>query len=52
MITDINNNTLVDFTSNGAQYRVGALGWVRGIKIASGGLGASSVAEIAIGAGK
>ena len=52
VVTDINNNTLVDFTSNGAQYRVGPLGWTRGIKIASGGLGASSVVEIAIGSGK
>ena len=52
VITELNGNPLVDFVSNGAEYRVATLGWVNGIKIASGGLGASSVVTIAIGAGK
>jgi hypothetical protein len=56
VITDINNNTIVDFTANSAEldYRIGTIGWVRGIKVASGGFGTSGTANvsIAVGAGR
>lgn len=54
VISDVNGNTIVDFTANSAEldYRIGSLGWVRGIVIATGGLGTSAVVTIAVGAGK
>ncbi len=54
VIKDLNGKTLVDWTADTGtlEYRVGPLGWVNGIVIASGGLGTSSVVTIAIGAGK
>lgn len=54
VVTDLNGKTLADFTATSGeqQYRVGKLGWVNGVKIASGGLGTSSVVTIAVGAGK
>lgn len=54
VIKDVNGNTIVDFTATTSeqQFRMGKLGWVRGIVIASGGLGASSVVTIAVGAGR
>jgi hypothetical protein len=54
VITDINSHTIVDFTANASEldYRIGNLGWVRGIKIGSGGLGTTAVVTIAVGAGK
>lgn len=54
VVQDLNGKTVVDFTANASEldYRIGALGWVNGIVIASGGLGTSAVVTIAIGAGK
>ena len=54
VITDLNNKPIVDLTAsaNELQYRIGGLGWVNGIKIASGKLGTSAVVTIAVGAGK
>lgn len=54
VIKDNNGKTLVDFTANASEldYRIGNLGWVNGIEIASGGLGSSAVVTIAVGAGK
>jgi hypothetical protein len=52
VVNDLNGKTLVDYVSNGAQYRIGPLGWVNGVVVPSGGLGSSSVLEIAVGAGK
>jgi hypothetical protein len=54
VIKDLNGKTIVDWTADAGtlEYRVGVLGWVNGIVIASGGLGASSIVSIAVGAGK
>lgn len=54
VLKDINGKTIVDFTANSAEldYRIGNLGWVRGIVIASGGLGTTAVVTIAVGAGR
>lgn len=54
IIKDINGKTIVDFTANTSEdeYRVGGLGWVRGIVVSSGGLGTSAVVTIAVGAGR
>jgi hypothetical protein len=54
VITDLNGKTIVDFTANASEldYRIGKLGWVNGVKIASSGLGTSAVVTIAVGAGK
>jgi hypothetical protein len=52
IVNDVQGNTLVDFTSNGADYRVGPLGWVNGIAVSSGNLGVSSVLTISVGGGK
>jgi hypothetical protein len=53
-IKDINGKIIVDYTGNTAEdeYRIGGLGWVRGIVVSSGGLGASAIVTIAVGAGK
>ena len=55
-ITDLNGKTIVDFTASTdeLQYRIGDCGWVNGIKIAAGGLGAgtTAVVTIAVGAGR
>lgn len=54
VITDLNGKPVVDFTASAGDldYRIGNLGWVNGIKIASGGLGTTAVVYIAVGAGK
>jgi hypothetical protein len=54
VLKDLNGKTIVDFTANASEldYRIGNLGWVNGIVIASGGLGTSAVVTIAVGAGK
>jgi hypothetical protein len=54
LIKDINGKTLVDFTASAGDldYRIGNLGWVNGVVLTTGGLGASAVVTIAIGAGK
>jgi hypothetical protein len=54
VIKDLNGKTLVDWTADAGtlEYRVGPLGWVNGIVIASGGLGTSSVVTISVGGGR
>jgi hypothetical protein len=54
IITDLNSKPIVDFTASAGDldYRIGNLGWVNGIKIASGGLGTTAIVTIAVGAGK
>jgi hypothetical protein len=54
VLKDVNGNTIVDFTANASEldYRVGNLGWTRGVVIATGGLGTSAIVTIAVGAGK
>jgi hypothetical protein len=54
VMKDSAGRTLVDFTANSAEldYRIGKLGWVNGLSVASGGLGTSAVITIAVGAGK
>ncbi len=54
VIKDFAGRTLVDWTADAGtlEYRIGKLGWVNGIVIASGGLGTSSIVTIAVGVGK
>lgn len=52
VLNDINGHTVVDFTANASEldYRIGALGWTRGLVLVS--LGTTAVITIAVGAGK
>jgi hypothetical protein len=54
VLKDINGKTIVDFTANASEldYRIGNLGWVRGVVITTGGLGTTAVVQIAVGAGR
>lgn len=56
LIKDLNGKTLVNWTANASQtsYRIGKLGWVNGIVVATGGLGTAgtAVVTISVGAGK
>ena len=55
VITQNNSHPLVDFTAHtdgDLDYRIGGLLWCNGVNILTGGLGATSVVYIAVGAGK
>jgi hypothetical protein len=55
VISEVNGNPIVNFTANASEldYRIGNIGWVRGVVIATGGLGThAAVVTISVGSGR